>query len=84
MSTIVLSCTSLIYLLKFIKEREKNNVQDTCLASAWYEVLSVVHLIAMLCLLQANLMLLPKESSDDCERKVSEGLYVLMERIQHK
>lgn len=46
--------------------------EETCLASAWYEVLSVVHLMAMLSLLQANLMLVPKQSSDEGERKISE------------
>ncbi|CAL9178530.1 unnamed protein product [Musa hybrid cultivar] len=45
---------------------------ETCLASAWYEVLSVVHMMAILSLLEANLMLVPKDSLDSCERKVSE------------
>ncbi|KAG1370183.1 hypothetical protein COCNU_15G005490 [Cocos nucifera] len=47
--------------------------QEACLASAWYELLSVVHMMAMLSLLEANLMLVPKDSLDECERKVSEG-----------
>lgn len=46
--------------------------EETCIASAWYEVLRVVHLMAMLSLLQANLVLIPKESSDECEGEVSE------------
>ena len=59
-------------------------MQETCLASAWYEVLSVVHLMAMLSLLQANLMLVPKQSSDEGERKISEGLLVLMKIMMYQ
>nr|CAD1820119.1 unnamed protein product [Ananas comosus var. bracteatus] len=46
--------------------------QECCLSSAWYEVLSVVHMIAMLSLMEANLMLVPRNGQDACERKVSE------------
>lgn len=49
-------------------------MQETCIASAWYEVLCVVHLMAMLLLLQVNLALIPKESTDEREGEVSEGL----------
>ncbi|WOL01750.1 hypothetical protein Cni_G10467 [Canna indica] len=45
---------------------------ETCLACAWYELLSVVHMMAMLSLLEANFILLTKDSHDSCERKVSE------------
>jgi hypothetical protein len=30
------------------------------MSDAWYEVLSVLHLMAMVCLLQANTLLLPR------------------------
>lgn len=43
--------------------------------SAWYEVLSVLHLMAMLSLSQANLLLLPRTSADGYQPKVSEGVY---------
>ncbi|XP_038989345.1 uncharacterized protein LOC103708086 isoform X1 [Phoenix dactylifera] len=46
--------------------------QETCFASAWYELLSVVHMMAMLSLLEANLMLVPKDSMDECGKVVSE------------
>ncbi|KAG0529913.1 hypothetical protein BDA96_05G138400 [Sorghum bicolor] len=46
--------------------------QECCLASAWYEVLSVVHMMAMLALFEANLLLIPKNSQVGGERKVSE------------
>lgn len=45
--------------------------------SAWYEVLSVLHLMAMLSLSQANLLLLPRTSADGYQPKVSEGVYYL-------
>uniref|UniRef100_A0A0D9XSE8 BRO1 domain-containing protein n=1 Tax=Leersia perrieri TaxID=77586 RepID=A0A0D9XSE8_9ORYZ len=46
--------------------------QECCLSSAWYEVLSVVHMMAMLALFEANLILIPKKGQAGGERKVSE------------
>ncbi|KAM3197506.1 hypothetical protein ACQJBY_072897 [Aegilops geniculata] len=46
--------------------------QECCLASAWYEVLSVVHMMAMLALFEANLKLIPREGQNGTEKKVSE------------
>ena len=49
------------------------------MSNAWYEVLSVLHLMAMLSLSQANLLLLPRISTDGYQPKVSDGecrLYV--------
>ncbi|CAM0876436.1 unnamed protein product [Alopecurus aequalis] len=46
--------------------------QECCLASAWYEVLSVVHMMAMLALFEANLKLIPRNGQYGIERKVSE------------
>lgn len=43
--------------------------------SAWYEVLSVLHTMAMLRLSRANYLLLPKTSIEGFHAKVSEGLY---------
>jgi len=53
-------------------------IQECCLASAWYEVLSVVHMMAMLALFEANLLLIPKNSQVGGERKVSEGLFIFL------
>lgn len=39
----------------------------------WYEVLSVLHLLAMLSLSQANLLLLPKVPPDGSVLKVAAG-----------
>jgi hypothetical protein len=49
------------------------------LASAWYEVLSVVHMMAMLALFEANLTLIPKNGQVGGERKVSEGLLIFLQ-----
>ena len=49
------------------------------MSNAWYEVLSVLHLMAMLSLSQANLLLLPRSSSSDGHLpKVSEGWYKIL------
>ncbi|EEE58097.1 hypothetical protein OsJ_08970 [Oryza sativa Japonica Group] len=46
--------------------------QDTSMPSAWYEVLSVLHLMALLRLSQANSLLVPKTSIEGYHAKVSE------------
>lgn len=48
-------------------------LQETSISNAWYEVLSVLHLMATLSLSQANLLLLPRTSADGHQPKVSEG-----------
>lgn len=45
------------------------------MSNAWYEVLSILHLMATLSLSQANLLLLPRTSADGYQPKVSEGWY---------
>lgn len=45
------------------------------MSNAWYEVLSVLHLMAMLSLSQANLLLLPRTSADGYQPKISEGIF---------
>jgi len=52
-------------------------MQETAIANAWYEVLSVLHLMAMLCLSEANSLLLPKTSSDGYQPRVLEGGFSL-------
>ncbi|VAI58856.1 unnamed protein product [Triticum turgidum subsp. durum] len=42
------------------------------MADAWYEVLSVLHLMAMVCFLQANSLLLPRSYGDGHGPRVSE------------
>lgn len=45
------------------------------MANAWYEVLSVLHLMAMLMFYQANSLLLPRTPTDGYQPKVSEGIF---------
>ncbi|PAN39213.1 hypothetical protein PAHAL_7G228200 [Panicum hallii] len=52
--------------------QEDNAAEETTMADAWYEVLSVLHLMAMVCLLQANTLLLPRSYGDGYAPRVSE------------
>uniref|UniRef100_A0A1D1ZBP0 Vacuolar protein-sorting protein BRO1 n=1 Tax=Anthurium amnicola TaxID=1678845 RepID=A0A1D1ZBP0_9ARAE len=58
--------------VQFVWANLIDDSEETTMANAWYEVLSVVHLMAMLCLSEANLLLLPKTSADGYQPKVSE------------
>ncbi|KAK1304138.1 hypothetical protein QJS10_CPB11g02360 [Acorus calamus] len=58
--------------IEFVWFNQEDEAEETAIWSAWYEVLSVLHLMAMLCLSEANLLLLPKTSSDGYQPKVSE------------
>lgn len=49
--------------------------KETCIASSWYELLSVLHMMAMLSLSEANTVLLPKDDMCTDERNVQEGLF---------
>ncbi|XP_042463866.1 uncharacterized protein LOC122046963 isoform X1 [Zingiber officinale] len=49
-----------------------NARKETAITNAWYEVLSVLHLMAMLSLFQANLLLLPKMSHEGYQLKIPE------------
>ncbi|KAM0863168.1 hypothetical protein ACQ4PT_044784 [Festuca glaucescens] len=51
---------------------QEDDAEETALTSAWYEVLSVLHMMAMLRLSQANSLLLPKASLEGYHTKVSE------------
>ncbi|XXG41717.1 hypothetical protein AAC387_Pa01g2125 [Persea americana] len=51
---------------------EDDQKQETCIASSWYELLSVVHMMAMLSLSEANNILISKDVTDTGERMVSE------------
>ncbi|CAK9215775.1 unnamed protein product [Sphagnum troendelagicum] len=57
---------------------EWTNVEDekkeTALSSAYYELLSVLHLLGMLAMQDANLMLTPTLEIDDYKSKIFEGI----------
>ncbi|PIA35372.1 hypothetical protein AQUCO_03500037v1 [Aquilegia coerulea] len=58
--------------VQFVWINQEDDAEETTISNAWYEVLSVLHLMAMLSFSQANLLLLPKTSADGYQPKVSE------------
>ncbi|CAH9111900.1 unnamed protein product [Cuscuta europaea] len=60
------------YKVQFSWVNQEDDAEETAIFSGWYEVLSVLHLMAMLSLSQANLLLFPRASLDDYQLKVSE------------
>ncbi|XP_030938529.1 uncharacterized protein LOC115963600 [Quercus lobata] len=60
------------YKVQFVWVNQEDDAEETGMSNAWYEVLSVLHLMAMLSLSQANLLLLPRTSADGYQPKVSE------------
>ncbi|KAK4803929.1 hypothetical protein SAY86_003746 [Trapa natans] len=56
----------------FVWVNQEDETEETVMCNAWYEVLSVLHLMAMISLSQANLLLLPRTSADGYHSKVSE------------
>ncbi|KAD7477315.1 hypothetical protein E3N88_00451 [Mikania micrantha] len=58
--------------VQFTWINQEDELEEVGMYSAWYEVLSVLHLMAALSLSQANLLLLPRTSSDGYLPKVSE------------
>ncbi|KAG7589974.1 BRO1 domain [Arabidopsis suecica] len=51
---------------------QEDEQEETAISNVWYEILSVLHLMAMLQMSQANLLLLPRGSSDGYHPKISE------------
>lgn len=64
--------SQLQYKVQFLWVNQEDEAEETAISNAWYEVLSVLHLMAMLSLSQANLLLLPRTSADGYQPKVSE------------
>ncbi|KAJ8749979.1 hypothetical protein K2173_013894 [Erythroxylum novogranatense] len=58
--------------VQFVWTNQEDDVEETAMCNAWYEVLSVLHLMAMLSLSQANLLLLPRTSTDGYQPRISE------------
>ncbi|CAM8924167.1 unnamed protein product [Rhodiola kirilowii] len=50
----------------------ENGAEEHVMANAWYDVLSVLHLMAMLLFYQANSLLLSRKATDGYQPKVSE------------
>lgn len=64
--------SQLQHKVQFLWINQEDEAEETAMSNAWYEVLSVLHLMAMLSLSQANLLLLPRTSADGYQPKVSE------------
>ncbi|KAI4326446.1 hypothetical protein MLD38_031761 [Melastoma candidum] len=64
--------TQLKQKVSFVWINQEDEAEETVMSNAWYEVLSVLHLMAMLSLSQANLLLLPRTSADVHQAKLSE------------
>ncbi|KAL4578831.1 hypothetical protein LXL04_014962 [Taraxacum kok-saghyz] len=58
--------------VQFTWINQEDESEEMAMYNAWYEVLSVLHLMATLSLSQANLLLLPRTSTDGYLPKVSE------------
>ncbi|KAB2054826.1 hypothetical protein ES319_A12G282000v1 [Gossypium barbadense] len=65
--------SQLQFKVQFIWVNQEDDAEETAMFNAWYEVLSVLHLMAVLSLSQANLLLLPRTSADFYQPKASEG-----------
>lgn len=63
---------SLLHRFQFAWVNQEDDAEETAMSNCWYEVLSVVHLMATVSLSRANLLLLPKTSTDGYQPKVSE------------
>nr|KJB53014.1 hypothetical protein B456_008G293500 [Gossypium raimondii] len=64
--------SQLQFKVQFIWVNQEDDAEETAMFNAWYEVLSVLHLMAVLSLSQANLLLLPRTSADFYQPKASE------------
>lgn len=51
---------------------QEDDEKETVLSNAWYEVLSILHMMAMISLSQANSLLIPRAPADGYQPKVSE------------
>lgn len=62
---------SLDGLVKFKWKSLEDGRNETCVANSWFEILSVVHLMAMLTLSEADSLMIPKDHSGSGIRVVS-------------
>ncbi|KAL6634810.1 hypothetical protein ACP70R_027481 [Stipagrostis hirtigluma subsp. patula] len=58
--------------VQFVWANQEDVAEETSMADPWYEVLSVLQLMAMVCFLQANTLLLPRSYADGQGPRVSE------------
>ncbi|KAJ7515462.1 hypothetical protein O6H91_22G014000 [Diphasiastrum complanatum] len=59
-------------IAEFSWSNQEDEIKETTLRSAHYELLSVLHLLGMLFLIEANIALTPKPSADGSQSKIFE------------
>eukprot|EP01018_Ginkgo_biloba_P022322 Gb_02550 [translate_table: standard] len=59
-------------LVEFTWINQEDDELETAMSNVWYEVLSVLHMMAMLSLSEANSLLIPKAPVDGYQQKVTE------------
>ena len=52
--------------------------QETCVLSSWFEVLCILYTLAVLTLIEANMLLIPKQYAGSSDRIVSTGTCILI------
>ncbi|KAK9108570.1 hypothetical protein Syun_024581 [Stephania yunnanensis] len=63
---------SLDQIVDFKWKNLQDGRQEICIASSWFELISVVNMMAILSMSEANSLLIPKDGLDVAERTVSE------------
>lgn len=58
--------------VQFVWINQEDDAEETAMSNVSYEILSILHLMATLCLSEANLLLLPKASADVSQSKTPE------------
>ncbi|XP_024522643.1 BRO1 domain-containing protein BROX isoform X1 [Selaginella moellendorffii] len=72
---------SLSNCLEFCWSNQEDEIKESVVPSVYYELLSVLHLLAMLSLLEANLTLTPKPSSEDQRLRPNDGRKAAVEML---
>lgn len=75
---LVCVCVCFCMSICFWQHTRFSYVKEPPIADSWYELLSVLHMMAMVSLSAANRILIPKDQGDAYERKVSEGVFWLI------
>ncbi|XP_022763879.1 uncharacterized protein LOC111309192 isoform X2 [Durio zibethinus] len=69
---LVENCNQLKHNLQFCWINQEDDGEETTMSDSWYELLSVLHLMAILSLSQANILLLRNTSADGYKSKILE------------
>lgn len=70
----IISFPFFFFLFSFALTEPGNKIQETCIANSCYELLSVLHMMALLTLMEASLKMMPEDCSSSGEMVVAAGL----------